>query len=179
MPEVSLEHCPACGRPLGDRPPPNQCPDCGFAYDERTRVWRSNESWARLVVVYATVGLFIGIAIAVLYRLGYEQVPNPTLALVCFLAAPLVGLAFRRVLSGRITGRFVALTPGGIVVGTRATPRTIPWHDFDRLSLRRNTPRIVQRSTGDLMPLEDIFASAAEVAAFRDALRRGARNYQA
>ena len=179
MSPIHLEHCPACTCALGHRPPPNRCPDCGFAYDENTRVWTSSESWARLALTYTTIGLTIGVVVSVLYRLSFDRVPNPPLALLLSLGAPLLGLLFRRVIGGRITGRFVALTPPGIVIGTRTQPVLVPWSDFERLNERRGIPRIQQKSTSTLIAIDDIFANAAEVAAFRDELAQAAKRQRA
>ena len=176
---TTLDHCPACSADLADRPPPNRCPGCGLEYDQDTRVWRSGESWASLSVGYATVGLVIGIGVAAIYRLSMDRVPNPTVALLYAVIAPALGLIARRVLGGRITGRFVALTPRGILVGTRTTPFLVPWSDFDRLAERRGEPKIRRRSTTTPVAVDDIFVDAEECAAFRNAVKSAAERYRA
>ncbi|MCK4341424.1 MAG: hypothetical protein KAY37_06850 [Phycisphaerae bacterium] len=178
MPQSELERCPVCSGDLGQRPPPNHCPECGFAYDEQTRVWRSGETWARLAVIYALVGLVIGVVVATLYRVSLDRVPNPTLTLLCAVIAPAVGLVFRRGLGGRITGRFVALTPSGIMVGTRSRPLLIPWSDFNRLVERRGITRIQRHGTSILVALDDIFANEEEKVSFRNELTRASKRYR-
>lgn len=175
MAAASLQQCPVCGRDLADRPPPGRCPGCGFAYDADTRVWRSSESWGRIALVYAIVGLILGLIVTALYRLGVKQVPNPMLAVACAAFAPPLGLAIRRAFSGRITGRFVAVTPGGLLVGRRSRPELFPWNDFERLVERRGELRIQLRSTAVPITLDDIFADRAELEDFRQAVAQARR----
>lgn len=97
--------------------------------------------------------------------------------LACALLAPGLGLLLRRGLTGRVTGRFVALTPGGILVGTRARPMLVAWSDFDRLTEQRGVPKLQLRSGPAPLPLDDIFSGAEEVAAFRSELKQAAKRY--
>lgn len=167
--------CPVCGGALPSQPLPNACADCGFAYDADTRVWRTHETWARLGLVYAMAGLALGLFVAVAQRIGFGQSLSPTLPLVGVLVAPAVGLLFRRIVGGRISDRFVALTPSGILVGIRTQPLLIPWDDFAQLSERRGVPRIRRRESGELVAIDDIFADADSLAAFRAAVTATAR----
>lgn len=167
--------CPVCGGELPGQPLPNACAACGFAYDADTRVWQTRETWARLGLVYALVGLALGLFIAVTQRIAFGQSLSPTLPLVGVLVAPAVGLLFRRLVGGRISDRFVALTPPGILVGTRTRPTLIPWGDFAQLSERRGVPRIRRRESGELVAIDDIFADADALAAFRAAVTATAR----
>lgn len=167
--------CPVCGGALPSRPLPNACPGCGFAYDANTRVWRTRETWARLGLVYAMVGLALGLFVAVAQRLRFGQSLSPTLPLVGVLVAPAVGLLFRRIIGGRISDRFVAVTPAGILVATRARPVLIPWADFAQLSERRGVPKIRRRESGELVAVDDIFTDAHALAAFRAAVTAAAR----
>jgi hypothetical protein len=173
-----LERCPHCGGDLTTRPPPNRCPDCSFEYDEHTRVWRSDESWGRLATVYATVGLVTGVIVSLLYRLSFAHAPYPALPLVLGLIAPALGLFLRRLIGGRITGRFVALTPRGILVGTRRTPLLISWGVFDQLTEQRGVPKLRCCGSTTLVALDDVFAGAAEVSAFERALHDALRRHR-
>jgi hypothetical protein len=176
MPAQTLERCPNCAADLHALRPPNRCPACAFEYDEHTRVWRSDESWGRLALVYTSAGLVVGTIISGLYRLSLENAPYPALPLILGLLAPAAGLFLRRLISGRITGRFVALTLRGLCVGTRPTPLLVPWEDVEQLTEQRGVLKVRRHSSTTLVPLDDIFGSAAEVAlfeaAFRDAVRR-------
>lgn len=171
MTATGPDPCPVCSRPLAELPPPNRCPDCGFDYDADTRVWRSTETWRRVAVVYTAYGLIAGTVCAALYRFGSDAAPYPVLPLVLALVVPVVGLFFRRLISGRITGRFVALTPSGVLVGTRPTPELVPWDDVDRLTDQRGVPKLQRRASETLVPLDDIFAGPADLAAFHAAFQ--------
>jgi hypothetical protein len=173
-----LERCPNCGGDLATRPPPNRCPDCSFEYDEHTRVWRSDESWGRLATVYATIGLVAGVVLSLLYRLSFASARYPVLPLVLGLIAPALGLFLRRLIGGRITGRFVALTPRGILVGTRRTPPLVPWDAFEQLTEQHGVVKLRCCGSTTLVPLDDIFASPAEVAAFERALHEALRRHR-
>jgi len=179
MPEVELQHCPACGSPVRPCTEQTVCTVCQFTYDAYTRVWRSAESWRRVAANYATLGILVGCAAAILYRLQVAHAPNPMLPLILGLAAPVLGLGLRCLISGRITGRFVALTPPGILVGTRRRPTLLPWADFDQLTDQRGVPKLRLHASETLVPLEDIFASAQELADFRSALHAAAQRYRA
>lgn len=177
MPPTGLDNCPVCTCDLSTRPPPDRCPECGFDYDEHTRVWRSGQSWVPLALRYMLEGLVIGLLVALLYPGGLKRAAYATLPLVLALLAPAVGLLCRRVISGRICGRFVALTPPGILIGTRARPTLVHWDDFDRVTVQRGVLKIQRISNPALLVLEDIFGDAEEVAAFRAELKRAARRY--
>lgn len=111
---------------------------------------------------YVTIGLLVGVAVIGLYRLGAGIAPNPTLPLVCAVAAPLLGLAVRRFVFGRLTGRFVAVRADGVVIGTWPTPQVVPWHLFDRIIDERGVLKIVQKQHPAPYALEDIFSSESE-----------------
>ena len=175
MAATGPDACPVCSRPLAELPPPNRCPDCGFDYDADTQVWRSSETWRQVMVVYTAYGLIGGMICAALYRFGFEQAPYPALPLLLALVVPAVGLSVRRLISGRITGRFVALTPSGVLVGTRPTPELVPWDDVDRLADQRGVPKLQRRASETMLPLDDIFAGAEDLAAFRNALQAALR----
>lgn len=145
--------------------------------DAGTRVWRNEETWSRLALVYVAGGLLIGLVVAVLYRIAQGHVPDPTWALLCAALAPGLGLLFRRVIGGRITGRFVAATPSGIVVGLRGRPELIEWSDVERIRDRRGVVRIQRKSTAVPVAVDDVFGHADEITAFREAVGAGIRRY--
>jgi hypothetical protein len=172
MPEVNVEICPDCGRDLRPHAAAGKCPECGFEFDAHTRVWRSSRSWQRHFLYNALVGLTAGILLTIAHRLLHGEVPNPLLPILTGLAVALAGLAFDRVLGGRLSGRFVALTPAGIVLGTRRRPRLIVWDEIHRLNTRGRVPKLELTSDAADVPLEDLFDTPAEFDDFRRALQQ-------
>jgi hypothetical protein len=171
------QRCPDCGCDLRALPPPGRCPECGFEYDEHTRVWRSRQPWQRHALVYFVIGTAIGVVLAILYRLVVGHVPYPVFPLLFGLVYAAGGLLIRRVLTGRLSGRFVALTPKGILVGTRRRSSLIPWDDVDRVSQPRGVPKVQRRGSGVPVVLEDVFEKPQAVAAFREEVKAAEKRY--
>lgn len=175
----TFERCPQCGRPLHDRRPPNTCPDCGFTYDADTRVWRVHESWMRPMFIQAVLGFALGLGIALIHPAGDRRAAFAIWPLALAIASASLGLLVQRILSGKLSDRFVAITPAGLVVGLRPRPTTIAWDDFDRLTVQRGVLKVQRRSNPALLPLEDVFDGPQDVADFRsavDAARKRHRN---
>ena len=178
MPDSALQRCPDCGCDLRGLPPPGRCPECGFEYDGHTRVWRSRQPWQRHALVYFVIGTAIGLLLAVLYRLTMGSVPYPVFPLLFGLVYAAGGLLIRRVLTGRLSGRFVALTPRGILVGTRRRSRLIPWDDVDRVSQPKSVPKILRHSSGVPVVLEDVFNRPEDIAVFRAEVKAAKKRHR-
>jgi hypothetical protein len=156
-------------------PAAGQCPICELPIEPDMQVWQSNRTWHHLAVRYGLIGLGTGLVVTLLYRLQFGVVPNPLLPVVAGLAVAAAALLFHRIVAGRLTGRFVALSSAGITVGTRDPRRTIPWSDVLRVRIRHEVPRIELRSEGAALPIEDVFNTPAEAAAFRKAVTEATR----
>lgn len=174
--------CPLCQHDLPTSPV-GQCPNCIFAYDPHTCVWRHDLPWVRHGMGYTAVGLLAGVGLVLLYHAELKRSAYAMLPLILAVGVPLLGLLFQRVIGGRLTGRLAAVTPTGLLLRTRAEPTLIPWHDFDRLTTQRGVLKVQRFSNPALLPLDDIFTSGAEVAAFeaavKDAVRRARLNPRA
>jgi hypothetical protein len=170
VPETDLKTCPDCGQNLTE--PHGECPECGFNYDERTRIWRSRRSWQHHFLYNALVGLTAGLLVTIVHRIVHGAAPNPLLPIVTGVVVALAGLAFDRVLGGRLSGRFVALNPSGVVLGTRRRRRLVNWAEIHRLNARGRVPKL--ELTGDQpdVSLEDVFDTPAEFDDFRRALEQ-------
>jgi hypothetical protein len=168
VPETDLKTCPDCGQSLAE--PHGECADCGFQYDERTRVWRCGRSWQHRFLYNALAGLAAGLLVTIAYRTAHGAAPNALLPILTGIAVALAGLAFDRLLSGRLSGRFVALTPSGVVLGTRRQRRLVPWSDIHRLNTRGRVPKLELIGDQPDVPLEDVFDTRAELESFRRAL---------
>ena len=64
--QTSLEHCPVCNYHLTGLPARHRCPECGFAFDEHTRVWRSEgfgrfAGWVTAMCVFALLAALHGL----------------------------------------------------------------------------------------------------------------------
>jgi len=137
-----------------------------MVFGQQVRVWRAAESWGHIAWRYAAFGLLLGLVVSALYRVRLPEVPNPMLALLMAILAAALGLFVRRLLGGRVGGRFVALTSDGILVGTADTPELVPWSDVQRVFEHRGVPRLQRHSSPVPVPLEDVFADAEQRAAF-------------
>ena len=177
MSAAGLETCPDCGCDLRGLPLPGRCPECGFEYDQHTRVWRSSRPWQRHALVYFVIGTAIGLLLAIIYRLVRGHVPYPVFPLLFGLVYAAGGLLIRRVLTGRLSGRFVAVTPKGILVGTRGRSSLIAWDDVDRVSQPKGVPKIQRHSSGVPVALEDVFEKPEDVAAFRAEVKKAKRRH--
>jgi len=122
-------------------------------------------------VWYGLAGLLVGLVTAFLRSLAAGESDNALLPISTGCTVAVLGLIAHRVLSGRVGGRFVALTPGGIIVGTRGTAQLIGWDDVRRTSRRDAVPRIDLHSTSIGVALEDIFASEKEWVDFANAVK--------
>lgn len=177
MPASVFHQCPVCLTPRESPALPGQCAACGFALDAHSAVWRTRTRTTDVAVRYALAGVIVGILMALVYPTGTQRAAYAITPLVLGLAAAAGGLTLRRLFSGHIQDRFVALTPAGIVVGTRTPPLLIPWERFDRIVVRRGFLRIEQVGDQPLHTLDDIFASAAEAEVFRQAVTAAVRRY--
>ena len=179
MPEAGLQTCPDCGEDLTAVQPPGRCATCGFEFDEQTRVWRPTRTWHHHSVLYGVLGLAAGLLVTVGYRLEFDEVPNPLLPIAAAIGVAVLGLIMDRVLVGRMSDRFVALTPVGVLIGTRRRSRLVPWGDVAKLRIRAGrVPRLECQSEGVTIPLEDLFDTPTELAAFRDAFDQGRRRHK-
>ena len=174
---TSLDTCPSCQADLKGVGPEGRCARCGFEYDEHTRVWRARRTWHHHVVAYGLIGLIAGLGLALAERLTGADVENDLLPVVTGLVVAAGGLLLHRALTGRLSDRFVALTPRGILVGTRPTAQLIPWKDVRLVTLRGRNPRVERHSTGTPAVLEDVFDTPEEIAAFRQATTASRERY--
>lgn len=171
------ERCPRCGAPLRPPPPAQPCAACGLPLDDASRIWRSQRSWHHYAVAYGLLGLGAGLAAALLRRLAVGEIENALLPILTGLAVAVVGLTLHRILTGRLTGRFVAITPAGLIVGTRRENQLLPWGEIRRVRIQGRVPSIELKADPLPVVLEDVFHSAAELAEFRSACQTAQARY--
>ncbi len=173
-----LQSCPECGEAFTRPGASGRCPGCGFEFDEHTRIWRHERSWPRRVVNYGLLGLAVGAVAVVGYRLELGEVPNAVLPIVLAMIIATLGTLMDRLLVGRLSNRFVAITPRGLLIGTRRNATLLPWGAVARLRTQPGrVPRVELGGDEPAVALEDVFDSAAEFEAFRQAFNAARRRY--
>ncbi len=174
MPDQPPTDCPLCGTTLVPSTTPTACVGCGFPYDAQTRIWRSSDTPARLGARYAVVGGLAGLAVAMAYPAPVRADRYASVPLLGALVAIALGLAIRRLAGGRISGRFVAMTPSGLIFVTRGRPTRVPWENLDGLERRRGVVRVRVRGKSATVPLADVFSNQLEQQEFCAAVRAAA-----
>ncbi|MCG3132120.1 MAG: hypothetical protein FLDDKLPJ_02937 [Phycisphaerae bacterium] len=120
MPTEPLSACPFCDYDLHGLPPRHRCPECGFEYDEHTRVWRARRQWtdylAPVLVSWIVAQVATGILVDALVGGDAYPLVLKGLAFVAFgLAA---WSAVMRLIRTKRATSFVALTDQGVVYRT-------------------------------------------------------------
>lgn len=170
--------CPECGYRLTGLPAAHRCPECGFEYDEHTVIFRPSRTWtiyalalalpAFLAYLFSGV-LFVAIAGLIGHRLALVLCPT-----VAFCVLLLVVVQLWR--SNR-RGRFVAVTPAGIVGRTHLRHFRVPWSGFGSMSTIDIAPWIKPRGDAADIKLPGIFDNQAEKDRFREAVETARRRY--
>lgn len=156
---------------------PGRCPACGLTLDEYTRVWRSTHSWQHHAVRYGLLGLLTGLAAAMLERSSQGSVRNPLLPILTGVAVAVLGLLLDRALTGKLSERFVAVTPEGILLGLRPGSELVPWADFRRVMIRGRVPKLERHSSSNAIALEDVFDSGDALVDFVESVRAARQRY--
>lgn len=124
-----LRRCPVCKYPLSGLPAHHRCPECGFEYDERSRIWHDRILLRRGIVPFvAAIELVILTAIAVGFAL-FSVTQNEILAISGTLAAcAVVWIAFT--LWPILSLEHLVMTGAGLWLIRRwRRNRFFPWSD--------------------------------------------------
>jgi hypothetical protein len=91
---------------------------------------------------------------------------------------PIIGVLLVRMWRADRRGRFIALTPYGVVARSAHRAESIPWRAIEHVT--RGTRQVLLRWREDhgACQLEYIFDSEDEAAAFRIAVEHGSRRYR-
>lgn len=157
-----IEDCPQCGYDLTGLPSEHNCPECGLAYDNQTRVWRQRNAIGQW---FAIGGIVLGVTATLLILRRYE----PALFLsVSGLVILLLGLIRWRVAA---SSPFVMISGRGLSFRRRWRTKHFPWNEVSYVR-RSGTAVVVKRSrslTSARLPA--VFAHALDAAQFVDAAR--------
>ncbi len=165
--EVNLDSCPECGFDAVSAGRPAACPTCGFPLASGVRVWRTSRTWHMHAARYALLGALAGLVVLLGYRSEFEELPNALLPVSAGLALAGLGLLADRILAGRLSHRYVALTEAGVLVGTRRRRVLVPWNDVYRVKTHGQVPRLERLSDAASIPLDELFDSADELREFQ------------
>lgn len=129
----SLDSCPVCNYSLRGLPARHRCPECGFEYDEHTRVWHPRSCWR-----FAGFTFFC-CALAILNAWEAFSGEHWTKGLVC-ASIPIAIIAVTiHVYRKR---PFVAVGPGGVFVKTGSSVvRQIRWETIPEVSVHKGGER--------------------------------------
>ncbi len=121
--------CPKCDYDLTSLPAAHQCPECGLAYDGRTRVWEIMVSRRLRLFTYGSFA-FGGVLNLAFVIIGL--INGSPIWIVNSLAVILMAIVFLLNYSRGMPQQFFAVTAEGLYVGTRKRgikiKRFLPWH---------------------------------------------------
>lgn len=148
MPRTPLTHCPDCGYSLHGLPARHRCPECGFAYDEATRVWRPKKPFIGMwTLIFALcVSACSLVENFVISRFAKSQwIPGWIHAILLPLLFIVVVVQFSRLVRHRRAcraGVFLAVTPTGVAFRTTRAAGAVAWRDIERAEAGKNLARM-------------------------------------
>lgn len=173
---TAFDECPECGHDLRGLPPPHRCPECGFPYDQQTRIWRPGRSWT-FYVPFALTLLFLPAIFRLLGLISLGRVPNLGEVLLAAIAVYCLCWTAPRLNELARNQRYAALTPDGIRARTARGLVHIPWEELGEVYDAFGEPRIRSAADGRAHELSWIFDSDREASEFRAALEEARRRY--
>lgn len=172
------QRCPDCGREIVAPLMHAVCPDCGFEYDEHTRIWQPRNP-GRLYLLLLNILICLPIVFHFLQVLLLSgQRPSNVLTIAAVIAV--VGLVWavprlRLVLTE--DRRFAAVTPRGLQARAGRGECLVGWSDFDSVRVRLGVPHVHRRGEARPIPLDWVFDSDDEVADFVQQVGQAVNRY--
>jgi hypothetical protein len=131
-----LSCCPRCKYPLTGLACAGRCPECGFEYDEATRVWVRARRWSWLTpIVLGAVGLFpLSLRAFEELERGFAGVSAKWWLVLVWIAGMgfLVYCASRFYRANRL-GSYIAITSAGIETRLGLHHRFVRWSEISAI----------------------------------------------
>ena len=169
-----------CDYPLHGLPSAHQCPECGLPYDPLQALWRQSNPWrVYLVAVIAAIAVSLyGGNIVLLF----QQAIGTTWAFLLYASVVLCVLVFvlMHIRRAMRRGRFAAITPEGIVIGTlglRMRRVMIRWNELSMISAVDFVPWIKRLRKDRNLSLIGIFENRNEIKEFKAAVAEAQHRY--
>src|SRR5437016_2378562 len=134
MPEVPLTHCLECGYSLEGLPARSRCPECGFEYDEHTRIWMHPAPWRGWIFTPALglLSMMVGLVDPISGTRRFYGIRVLILIGACVYITAILWLMARVRRSWR-QGVFVAVTSKGIAFRTPTAKGIVHWRNIQRI----------------------------------------------
>lgn len=179
MPDAGISLCPICGYSLEGLPPPHRCPECGFEYDEHTRVWFAPRTWV-VQFEYFWPLLSIFMIFAVLFPTFYMNSGRPIQLL--FIGCAMAGIAIVLRLIARQKninqkGQCAAVTPRGLFIRHTGGEEWIDWPDVGKVFFSSEFDYVTRSNSVRTTPLPAAFPEDNDKSEFTAAVKTGRAFY--
>lgn len=158
-----LQHCPRCGYCIRGLPTEHKCPECGFLFDRRWRVFggrfmrsrvTSRIFWRRLRLLLPAAVSIVGLTL-LLMSPRRRAVSGGEVAILLVVAS--AGIVYRAVKYRR--GGFILLDANGVTIYRDNRQSHCPWDSLGQARLLRPDQRLELICAGErvLIPTRPIF----------------------
>lgn len=177
----NLERCPVCNYNLTGLPVAHQCPECGFEYDEHTRVWVRRQAWWSLPkkVVVSCIAVLVPVQAALWW--GGIVLPLGVGLIVGLLTWLGIDMLEWCIFRKTAAAMFVAATPSGVLVKKqRGVPSRIPWTVIGCVTPAAGGGRITRsdfRKTWIYHQVKSVVIDERQIAEFAESIARAKRRH--
>ena len=181
MTNRGLDRCPVSNYDLTGLPLEHRCPECGFAYDEHTQVWRiSLLTWRFGRALALGLLCFFLLAQTLLFlKRGSQSWTPATLMMFAYIA--ILALSLRHTYSGRRTKWFVCTAPKGVMLRLRGRGLVVvPWDEVGKVVIRLGVPAkavFLATTAGVKHRLEWFISGKQRTHDFERSIAEGKRRY--
>ncbi|HWL94545.1 MAG TPA: hypothetical protein VNT79_13555 [Phycisphaerae bacterium] len=172
MPDLGISLCPLCGYSLEGLPPPHRCPECGFEYDEHTRVWMAPASrWQHLEYILPL--LAIAMIFGTLFPTFYGRMGRTWQLLFIAVAVGCLAVVIRAISrhsDANRRGQCAAVTPRGLFIRNPHGEEWIAWADVGFVYLSPTFDYVTRCTSIQTTPLPSAFKDEDEQKSFAKAV---------